>query len=166
MRRATTAVAVAFLLLWTGAGAAATVCAAGASLSSPQDAALVAFATRVGLRYPEAFRTLADYLHADDGRALPGCYLTKRGAEALGWRPGRDLWAVEPGAAIGGNRFWNREGKLPRRWNGRYVEADLDYVGGHRGAHRLVFVRAMGGDWLLFVSTDHDGSFTAFAPQR
>jgi hypothetical protein len=24
----------------------------------------------------------------------------------------------------------------------------------------------MGGDWLLFVSTDHDGSFTAFAPQR
>ena len=77
-----TALAAAFLLWWMGTGAAATVCAAGAALSSPQDTALVAFAARVGLRFPDAFRALADYLHADDGRALPDCYLTKRTARS------------------------------------------------------------------------------------
>lgn len=165
--RPAAALAAAIIVLWSGAGAAAaTVCAAGAPLSSPQDAALVAFAKSAGLTFPEAFRALADYLHDDGGRALPPCYLTKRAAQMLGWRPGRDLWAVDPGAAIGGNRFYNREGRLPQRWNGRYVEADLDYAGGHRGAHRLVFVRSMGEDWLLFVSTDHDASFVAFAPAR
>ena len=115
------ALAVALLVLWCGTAAAATVCAAGLGLASPQDAALVGFARKAGLRYPEAFRNLADYLHADGGRALPDCYLTKRKAEALGWRPGRDLWEVAPGAAIGGDRFANREGRLPRQWNGRYV---------------------------------------------
>ncbi|HZT51622.1 MAG TPA: ribonuclease domain-containing protein [Stellaceae bacterium] len=136
----------------------------GSGFSSPQDAALVAFAHAAGLRFPEAFRNLADYLHATRGR-LPECYLRKRAAERLGWRPGRDLWAVAPGAAIGGDRFANREGRLPARWYGRYVEADLDYEGGHRGKHRLVFVRDMGDAWLLFVSADHERSFRAFSPR-
>lgn len=154
------------VLLWSQAAAAATVCAAALGAASPQDAALVAFARAAGLRFPAAFRNLADYLHADGGRALPDCYLTKRTAEAEGWRPGRDLWVVAPGAAIGGDRFYNREGRLPRRWNGRYVEADLDYAGGHRGAHRLVYVRSMGDGWLFFISIDHYASFAAFAAAR
>ena len=160
------ALAAAILFLWCGVATAASVCATGLGLASPEDAALVAFARQAGLRFPEAFRNLADYLHADGGRALPDCYLSKRKAEALGWRPGRDLWEVAPGASIGGDRFNNREGRLPQRWNGRYVEADLDYDGGHRGTHRLVFVRMMGDAWLLFVSTDHEGSFSEFAPSR
>lgn len=160
------ALAAAILFLWCHAASAASVCASGLGLASPQDAALVAFARKAGLRLPEAFRNLADYLHADGGSALPDCYLTKRKAEALGWRPGRDLWEVAPGASIGGDRFNNREGRLPPRWNGRYVEADLDYFGGHRGTHRLVFVRMMGEAWLLFVSTDHEGSFSEFVPSR
>jgi hypothetical protein len=160
------ALAAALLVLWCEAAAAATVCAAGLGLASTQDAALVAFARQAGLRFPEAFRNLADYLHAEGGHALPECYLTKRKAEALGWRPGRDLWEVAPGAAIGGDRFANREGRLPQRWNGRYVEADLDYDGGHRGTHRLIFVRGMGDSWLLFISTNHEASFSAFAPMR
>jgi ribonuclease len=158
------AAAGAAALVWANTAAAAAVCAIALGLASPQDQALVTFARAAGLTYPAAFRNLADYLHDDGGRALPPCYLTKRAAKADGWRPGQDLWAVAPGAAIGGDRFYNREGRLPRRWNGRYVEADLDYAGGHRGAHRLVFVRSMGEGWLFFVSTDHDRSFAAFAP--
>jgi len=160
------ALAAAFLVLWCGAASAATVCASGLGLASAQDAALLAFARTMGLRFPEAFRNLADFIHADGGSALPGCFLTKHHAEALGWRPGRDLWDYAPGAAIGGDRFANREGRLPRRWNGRYVELDLDYAGGHRGARRLVFVRGMGEAWLIFVTTDHDANFVPFAPGR
>lgn len=154
-----------FLLLAPG-GAAAGVCASGTAIASPRDAALVAFARHAGLAYPDAFRALADYLHDNGGTALPSCYLTKRAAEARGWRPGGDLWAVAPGAAIGGDRFANREKRLPRAWDGRYVEADLDYAGGHRGVHRLIYVRGMGGLWLFFVTTDHEASFVAFAPEQ
>ena len=67
---------------------------------------------------------------------------------------------------IGGDPFDNREGRLSHQFNGRYVEADLDYAGGHRGADRLIYVRGMGERWLLFVTTDHDRSFLAFAPER
>jgi hypothetical protein len=156
---------LALLLLCVAPCAAAEVCGA-AAISSPQDAALLAFARRAHLAYPEAFRGVADYLHDDGGAALPPCYLPKRAAEARGWRPGGDLWRVAPGAAIGGDRFDNREGRLPRAFNGRYVEADLDYAGGHRGADRVIFVRNMGARWLLFVTTDHDRSFLAFVPDR
>jgi hypothetical protein len=160
------ALAALALLLWSAEVSAQTVCGDGLARSSPQDAALLAFASRAGIAHRDAFRNLADYLHDDGGRGLPPCYLTKRAAAARGWRPGDDLWRIAPGAAIGGNRFANREGFLPPEWNGRYVEADLDYEGGHRGTHRLVFVRDMGERWLIFVSTNHDGNFVAFVPTR
>ena len=164
-RRALAAVAL-LLLLSPACASAQTICGEQLAHSSPQDSALLAFASRAGIVHRDAFRNLADYLHDDGGRALPQCYLTKRAAEARGWRPGDDLWRVAPGTAIGGNRFANREGLLPPQWNGRYVEVDLDYEGGHRGTHRLVFVRDMGESWLIFVSTNHDGNFVAFAPSR
>ncbi len=157
--------ALALLLLSAAPCAAQTVCAAG-EISSPQDRALLSFARRARLADPEAFRRVADYLHDDGGAALPPCYLTKHAAEARGWRPGGDLWRVVPGAAIGGDRFDNREDRLPREFNGRYVEADLDYAGGHRGEDRLIFVRNMGARWLIFVTTDHDRNFMLFAPDR
>lgn len=164
MRHAAAALLVLLLCGMGGAAEAAAVCAAPGEASA-QDGALVVFARRAGLRYPEAFRAIVDHLYADHGAALPGCYLTKRAARRRGWRPGGNLWRVAPGAAIGGDRFFNREGRLPRRWNTRYVEADLDYAGGHRGAHRLIFVRGMApGQWLFFVSLDHDRSFVVFMP--
>ena len=101
----------------------------------------------------EAFVAVADAIHAT-GR-LPACYLTKRAAEARGWRPGGDLWRAAPGAAIGGDRFGNREGSLPSRYDGRYREADLDYAGGHRGAKRLIYVEGGRGQWLQWLTTDH-----------
>jgi hypothetical protein len=159
------ALALFFLVGTADPAPAATICAA-ATVASPEDGALLAFARRMGLAYPEAFRAIAVYLHGDGGSALPDCYLRKRAAEAKGWHPGADLWLFAPGAAIGGDRFRNREGRLPRRWNGRYVEADLDYAGGHRGTHRLIFVQGMGAQWLFFVSTDHEASFSAFTPAR
>lgn len=154
---------VVLLLALSATPAAATeICGDDLHLSSPQDAALTDFARRVGLADPDAFREVADYIHAHD--ALPPCYLTKRTAEDDGWRRGGNLWAIAPGDAIGGGRFYDREGRLPARWRGRYVEADLDYAGGHRGAHRLVFVRDMDGPWLIFVTVDHYRHFARFAP--
>ena len=157
-----------FFLFAAAPASAAALCGSGEPARSPQDPALVAFAHAVGIADAEAFRGVADYLHAHHG-ALPRCYLSKRRAEDLGWHPGGDLWQVAPGAAIGGDRFANREARLPARWNGRYLEADLDYAGGHRGIKRLIFVRGMGEgeeEWLLFVTTDHERNFTAFVPAR
>ena len=105
-------------------------------------------------RYTAAVGTMS-WVHRT-GR-LPECYLTKRRAEERGWRPGSDLWRVAPGHSIGGDNFGNREGRLPPR--GRYVEADLDYAGGRRGAARLVFVRDSRGRWLQWITTDHYRTF-------
>ncbi|QNM97495.1 ribonuclease domain-containing protein [Chitinimonas koreensis] len=90
-----------------------------------------------------------------DGR-LPPRYLTKREAREAGWQPGRPLWQVPGlhGRSIGGDRFGNREGRLPR---GDWREADLDYRGGRRGADRLVFEPRRDG--RRFVTVDHYESF-------
>ena len=82
-------------------------------------------------------------------------YLDKDAAEKVGWRPGADLCRVAPGKAIGGDRFFNREGRLPNAANRRWTEADLDYDCGRRNAKRLVF----SSDRLIFVTIDHYESF-------
>jgi hypothetical protein len=89
-----------------------------------------------------------------DGR-LPPRYLDKKAATALGWRPGADLCRVAPGKALGGDRFANREKKLPMRPGRRWQEADLDYACGRRGAKRLVF----SSDRLIYVTPDHYQTF-------
>src|SRR4030065_1518281 len=71
-------------------------------------------------------------------RDLPPKFVTKGQATKRGWRPGRDLWAGTGlrGRGLGGERFHNREGKLPdgkRRWGA----GALDYQGGERGGKRL-----------------------------
>lgn len=93
-------------------------------------------------------------LGASRNNKLPGKFVTKREAQQAGWRPGRDLWEVPAlkGKSIGGDRFGNREGRLPR---GDWREADLDYKGGHRGAKRLLFSR----DGQRRVSVDHYQTF-------
>jgi hypothetical protein len=148
----------------SGRGRSAAVCGDAPAVSSSQDRLLVAFARRVGLGDAEAFKNIANALH--ERGALPPCYLTKAEAGALGWHPSSDLWSRAPGRAIGGDVFYNREGVLPAAWNGRYVEADLDYAGGDRGAHRLIYVRGMEKDWLIFVTVDHYRSFTRFESVR
>jgi len=93
-------------------------------------------------------------LDASRNARLPDKFVTKREAQQSGWRPGRDLWAVPAlkGKSIGGDRFGNREGRLPR---GNWREADLDYQGGHRGAKRLLF----SSDGQRRVTVDHYQTF-------
>jgi ribonuclease T1 len=90
-------------------------------------------------------------------RKLPQKFVTKGQAKKRGWRPGRDLWRVPDlrGKSIGGDRFQNREGKLPDGGRG-WREADLDYKGGKRGAKRLVF----SDDGKRMVTVDHYHAFT------
>lgn len=86
---------------------------------------------------------------------LPPNYITKDEAEALGWSGG-SVERYQDGAAIGGDRFGNREGLLPAA-NGRsYTECDIDTLGASaRGAKRLVF----SNDGLYFYTDDHYESF-------
>ncbi len=86
---------------------------------------------------------------------LPDYYVTKGEARDLGWRPGDDLCRSAPGSVIGGDRFGNREGRLPDRPGRRWYEADLDFDCGRRGARRLVF----SDDGLIFVTLDHYETF-------
>ena len=96
-------------------------------------------------------------LNASSNRKLPPKFVTKGQAKKRGWRPGRDLWKVPDlrGKSNGGDRFYNREGKLPdggRSWR----EADLDYKGGKRGGKRLVY----SDDGWRMVTVDHYQTFT------
>lgn len=131
------------------------VCGLSPVVSGPNDAAILAFATRAGLRYPDAFVSVANTLQ-QTGR-LPACYLTKSAAQAKGWSPGSPVGKVAPGGAIGGDRFGNYEGRLPQGKS--YVEADLDDDGGNRNARRLVFEPAGAKSWKIWLTVDHYESF-------
>jgi hypothetical protein len=152
------------LLLWsllggllltglTPAAVAAEVCGTRTASEGPHGSRLREFATRLRIRYIDAFVNIVNYIE-DQGR-LPDCYLSKQQARHEGWSPGKELWRLKPGYAIGGNAFGNRERKLPKRYNHHYVEADLDYDGYKRGAKRLVFVSDKTGQGLIWITTDH-----------
>ncbi len=87
---------------------------------------------------------------------LPSNFITKREAEKAGWSGG-SLETVLPGMCIGGDRFGNYEGLLPKA-NGRtWTECDINTLGKKsRGAERLVF----SNDGLIYYSDDHYDSFT------
>ena len=86
---------------------------------------------------------------------LPPNYITKKEARALGWEGG-SVEAFQEGAAIGGDRFGNREGLLPQKDGRTYTECDLDTNGAKsRGAKRLVF----SNDDLYFYTEDHYETF-------
>lgn len=83
---------------------------------------------------------------------LPGNYLTKSEAEALGWNSREDnLWEVADGMCIGGDRFSNREGVVPDASGRRWYECDVNYAGGYRGAERLLY----SSDGLIYYTPDH-----------
>ena len=138
--------AVAALATAPAAPAAAQSRVCGSTVTIPPDAEqrLMFFLRRTGVRYPRAAAGVIWTVHRT-GR-LPRCYLRKARARGMGWRPGRSLWRVARGRAIGGDRFGNRERRLPLGF--RYVEADLDYDGrwrGGAGAPAALFSRAAPG---------------------
>ena len=87
---------------------------------------------------------------------LPENYITKDEARALGWEGG-SVEVYQEGAAIGGDRFGNREGLLPEQTGRSYTECDINTDGADsRGAERLIF----SNDGLYFYTSDHYASFT------
>lgn len=85
---------------------------------------------------------------------LPKYYIKKAEARKNGWEPSRgNLCEVLPGKAIGGDKFSNREGKLPK--NEQYYEADVNYQCGKRNTDRIVF-NSKGEVWL---TKDHYKTF-------
>ena len=121
--------------------------------SSQPAGTLQALASELGLAEPAEFAATVESVRTT-GR-LPNAYVRKGEARDLGWRPGSDLCDSAPDRSIGGDRFQNREGRLPDAPGRQWFEADLDFDCGRRGAKRLVF----SDDGLIFVTTDHYESF-------
>ncbi len=95
-------------------------------------------------------------LYLDAYEELPPNYITKSEARDLGWQGG-SVERYMDGAAIGGDRFGNREGLLPKASGRTYTECDLNTDGASsRGAERLIF----SNDGLYFYTEDHYESFT------
>ena len=92
-------------------------------------------------------------LYLDTYGELPDNYITKNEARDLGWEGG-SVEYYQDGAAIGGDRFGNREGLLP---DGSWIECDIDTEDEKsRGAKRLVFNL---DDGLYYFTDDHYESF-------
>ena len=86
---------------------------------------------------------------------LPVNFITKEEARDLGWEGGSVQEYLE-GAAIGGDKFGNREGLLPKADGRQYYECDIDTDGKNsRGAKRIVY----SNDGLIYYTEDHYESF-------
>lgn len=102
---------------------------------------------------------IADYLFTYG--CLPENFITKKEAQAMGWDSRENyLSDVAPGYSIGGDRFGNYEGRLPKAPGRQYYEADCYYTKGKRNAHRVVF----SNDGLVYYTKDHYETFTQLFP--
>lgn len=82
---------------------------------------------------------------------LPENFITKSDARDLGWEGG-SVEDYAPGRAIGGDKFGNREGLLPKASSRQYFECDIDTLGeDSRGAKRIVY----SNDGLIYYTEDH-----------
>ncbi len=87
---------------------------------------------------------------------LPDNYVTKNEAEDAGWHGGNVERYTGEGTAIGGSRFGNREGLLPKAQGRTYTECDIDTPGENsRGTKRIVF----SNDGLIYYTDDHYETF-------
>lgn len=87
---------------------------------------------------------------------LPPNYIKKAEAQKLGWDNAKgNLWKVTGQKSIGGDRFGNLEGLLPKANGRQYYECDIDYYGGYRGAKRIIY----SNDGLIFYTDDHYKTF-------
>lgn len=85
---------------------------------------------------------------------LPDYYITKNEARKEGWNASKgNLCEVLPGKAIGGDKFSNRERRLPD--GEKYFEADVNYQCGGRNADRIIFTKE--GD--VYLTKNHYKSF-------
>ena len=104
---------------------------------------------------------VAEYIHTFG--TLPSNFITKSEAHALGWDSSYNyVGDVAPGMSIGGDRFGNYEGLLPKAKGRQYYEADCYYEGKKRNGHRIVY----SNDGLIFYTSDHYESFTEMHPSK
>ena len=128
----------------------------GSAPAASQDASQSAGESDPDALLPEG----GSYTSAEDVAAylvtyghLPGNFITKKEARALGWEGG-SLEPEAPGRSIGGDRFGNYEGTLPE---GDYHECDIDTLGAdRRGTKRLVY----SDDGRIYYTENHYESFT------
>lgn len=84
---------------------------------------------------------------------LPNNFITKAEAQKLGWTGG-SLEKYAKGKCIGGDKFGNYEGLLPK--GEQYYECDIDTLGASsRGAKRLVFTKS----GKIYYTEDHYETF-------
>ncbi len=87
---------------------------------------------------------------------LPNNYVTKDEAKNFGWKSKKgNLDKVLPQKSIGGDIFYNGEGKLPQKYDRIWYEADIDYISGYRNDSRILY----SNDGLIFVTYDHYKTF-------
>lgn len=97
---------------------------------------------------------VAAYLH--EFGHLPDNFITKKEAKELGWDSQEgNLSEVAPGKSIGGDRFGNYEGILPKKDGRTYQECDINSDGGYRGAERIVY----SNDGYIYYTEDHYKTF-------
>lgn len=83
-------------------------------------------------------------------------YVSKQTAEKAGWKSYKgNLRDVIQGASIGGDIYYNDKSKFPTSPGRIWYEADINYTGGYRNQHRLLY----SNDGLLFVTYDHYETF-------
>ena len=98
---------------------------------------------------------VAAYIHTF--HKLPSNFITKNEASKLGWNSKEgNLWDVTDEMSIGGDKFGNYEGLLPKAKGRQWYECDVNYKGGKRGAERIVF----SNDGLVYYTKDHYKTFT------
>lgn len=61
-----------------------------------------------------------------------------------------------PGVIIGGDEYYNWDGRLPQSPGRKLYEVDIDYNGDFRNLRRIVF----SNDGLMFVTFDHYLTFS------
>lgn len=89
--------------------------------------------------------------------SLPDNFITKKEARKLGWEGG-SLEPYAPGYCIGGDRYGNYEGRLPK--NVEYRECDINTLGAKkRGVERLVFAGEDGDITAIYYTGDHYKTF-------
>jgi len=98
---------------------------------------------------------VGQYIHTKE--KLPSFYMTKSEAKKKGWSGG-SLDSIIEGYAIGGDKFGNYEGQLPKI-SGNYYECDINTIGkSSRGAERLIYNDDY-GDIDVWYTGDHYESF-------
>lgn len=108
--------------------------------------------TQVSIEKLTEEKTVISYVKQN--HRLPDYYITKNEARKQGWNPSRgNLCEAIPGKAIGGDKFGNREGRLPD--GNQYFEADVNYHCGGRNADRIIYTE--NGD--VYLTKNHYKSF-------